>query len=175
MTRQGSNFCGAGEGWITACAGIPQGRPAGVTLHPCNPHHIGMASQPVPIERQLADAINALNCEYVASYEYPGHTKVYPQTGTMGADSVDALRWAWGFEGDLCLGNDCHVQREARTIPCGGGSIATLAQNIVDLMRVAALQRCSYLNDLCERMAGQLEALTEFSEWRKLVNEWRQH
>lgn len=166
----------------------------GKVVNPCVPRHC----------ERLRDAINALECEYSASYEHPECVHVSPNH----LESNLALCWAWGFEGEICRGNDLHAQRDTDAIPLrpmGGGvdapapftlDYSVLALAIVKKMRFHALKRASYLNDLCERMTATMESevgqgttehradergpcLCSQCEFRraakKLVGEWRQH
>lgn len=175
-TKQGVECEPGVEGWegfyqCGACGLLIEGDTGVVRLLPSR-------------EELLCAAINALNCEYRASLEMPLHVSVYPQAGTSGADSVDALRWAWGFEKNagghphpikfLLLGNDCHVQRDTQTIPVNASpDYALLANQVLNWMRLHALRRCSFLNDMCERMANHLEANDSWLNGKKLVTEWR--
>ncbi len=143
-------------------------------------------------EELLCEAINALKCEFSASYEYPGFVSVGPRD-IDGGRNVEALRWAWGYsdDGKGINGNDEQC-KQARTLPRGENSPNYDAMTVVQDMRWSALRRASYLNDLCEKMTVLLEetvaaspdqmapwwkvrGMEAYTRGQELVNEWRQH
>jgi hypothetical protein len=143
----------------------------------------------------LVAAINAMGCEWQASYEHPGYCSVYPREESHG---VYTPSWAFGYENGIVRGNDEHVGNSDEVFDSEHieGDYGNDAIGIVAHMRRVAIRRVGYLTDFAERASDLLEKtvatspdmttvmgkpawwnmspLDSYTKASSLVNEWRQ-
>lgn len=142
---------------------------------------------------RVRDAINAMNCEWHADYDYPDFLAVYPEGAARSpAANDDGIPWSFGIANGPWGGNDQEGNEGVQWDDLPADSDPDeVAKVIVTFMRKQLLKRVGWLNDFIEKCVTHIEktsatspettggpwaivkGMPAYEEAQKLISTWR--